>query len=141
MVSRNIFQDKTKIEEESNFLSETITQQGMSQVEFETENSLMVEYQEIISREECYWKSKSWEVQLREGGINIKFFYNSKLKAQGNINFKITRVDSFSTFYLGKINPIDVFHFQKLLGGDMNVESLHNSFLEAITNEISMEEN
>lgn len=78
---KNIFDEKEHIEEKLSALGEVILNRGMSRVEIEKEKELIMEYNEILLRGECYWRSKSRDTWLEEGDLNTKYFHNStKLK-------------------------------------------------------------
>lgn len=56
-------------------LNDKIINQGMSIVEFEEEKRLKLDLNEILVREECFWRQKSKDVWLNEGDKNNKIFH------------------------------------------------------------------
>lgn len=58
---KNIFSSKRLIEEQLAALNDRIIKVGMDQESFQQERSLPLEYEDILSKEEIFWKQKSRE--------------------------------------------------------------------------------
>ena len=70
---QTIFKRKGELEESFNILNEGIIQWGMKEEVFQEEKKLKKEYEEILLREEVFWRKKSRETWLKEGDRNTTF--------------------------------------------------------------------
>ncbi|XP_059074891.1 uncharacterized protein LOC131874942 [Cryptomeria japonica] len=74
-VFKNIFEEKDKIGKELEKLNLIVMEKGMTSIEFEEEKRLKNSLNEILAREEIYWRDKARELWIREGDKNTKFFH------------------------------------------------------------------
>lgn len=77
---KNIFGTKESIEEELQAVEEDIMQNGMNSQSYVKDNELLGKYEEVLAKEEIFWRQKYHEVWLKEGDKNKKFFHNSTRK-------------------------------------------------------------
>lgn len=138
---KNIFAEE-RLEAELEMLSEKVISDGMTIVEYEKEKSLMTEYNEILAREECYWKSKSREMWLGEGDQNTKFFHNTtKMKRGWN---QITQTVDYVGNILTANEDIQrdgMAFFKNLLGHCGEVEPLRCGLLNDIPRIVNYRDN
>lgn len=58
------------------------------------EKDLLNSWNDILTKEEVFWRHKSWELWLNEGDKNTKFFHNStKIRRGGNKIFGLRMED------------------------------------------------
>lgn len=74
---QNIFQAKSQIENKIKDLNVLIIQNGIDQNTYKLQKELNAHLQEILAREELFWKQKSRETWLQEGDRNTKYFHAS----------------------------------------------------------------
>ncbi|XP_059078031.1 uncharacterized protein LOC131876609 [Cryptomeria japonica] len=84
-MAKNIFSEKMRVEVELDRLNKVVIENGMSNEESNTENSLKAELAEILLREEMFWRDKSRELWI-EVGDSISKFFHASLKAKRNKN-------------------------------------------------------
>lgn len=66
-------------------LNNHVLDHGMVPQVFDELKSLRIDLEEILAREEIFWRQKSREVWLSDGDRNTKFFHSStKLKRSRN---------------------------------------------------------
>lgn len=53
---KNIFEEKSRIENELETINIDVMQNGMTSETYEAEKRLLCEYEDILAREEIYWK-------------------------------------------------------------------------------------
>lgn len=117
--------------------------QGMTVDLFNKEKSLEVKYNEILAREEVFWKQKSRECWLKEGDRNTNFFHNS-VKIRWSWN-KVTSIRSEDNSILDKVEEINkaaVEFLSELLkqNDSLNI-SQQNRLLENIPKVITESQN
>lgn len=113
---KNIFKEKLDIEEELRKLNQEIIRYGMDYKKYELEKTLLAKQEEILSKEEIFWKQKSREKWLAEGDRNSKYFHNTT-KFNRTIN-TISRIKDQSDSEIdnpSKIAKTFVNYFQTLL--------------------------
>lgn len=112
----NIFKEKLDIENKLKELNLEVIKKGMNNESYLLEKELLAKQEDILSKEEIFWRQKSQERWLEEGDRNTKFFHNSIL--YNRANNKITSIRNQSGFSTDKPNEIlEIFvdHFQKTL--------------------------
>lgn len=104
---------------------------------------LLLEYEDILSKEEIFWKQKSRENWLRMGDKNTKFFHNvTKLRRSKNWISKLEIKKNQTIEDPKEINKEIISYYFKLLNNTEGSQlTEHNFFLEVIPKIISDEEN
>lgn len=110
---------------------------------FNEENILKSKYNEILAREEVYWKQKSPEGWLNKGDRNTKFFHNL-VKVRRSWN-KVTSIKNRENVVLDKVEDISkeaVDFFTELLTKNQRLDFWHqDTLLENIPHVISNNQN
>lgn len=85
---KKIVDEKIRIEKELELVNKDFMQHGMTQTTYEVEKKLLCEYEDILARDEIFWKQKSRETWLEDRDRNTKFSHHSvklkKSKKQNN---------------------------------------------------------
>lgn len=79
---KNIFLEKEGIEAELDKLNETTIKDGMDKEKHLKEKELFHKYEDILSKEENFWKKKCRENWLSDGDKNT-FFFIIELRKEG----------------------------------------------------------
>ncbi|XP_057853082.2 uncharacterized protein LOC131063316 [Cryptomeria japonica] len=131
---KNIFVEKTRIEEELEDISNHVMAMGMTNKEFKAEELLKDQYSEILKRDELYWKEKSRELWIADGELNTKKF-NASSKAK-RLNNKIGSIKdgNGNVCTLQKdIEQSAIDYFTGLLGsGNIDTNSTYSLIDEVI---------
>ena len=112
----NIFKEKLDIEKRLKYLNLEIIKFRMNNGSYELEKELLAKQEDILSKEEFFWKQKSWERWLEEGEQNAKYFHNSTLYNRAKST--ITSIINNEGIVIDKPTKIAknfVDHFQKIL--------------------------
>ncbi|XP_057823837.2 uncharacterized protein LOC131036058 [Cryptomeria japonica] len=126
----NIFVNIIIIEAELKDMESTIMDQGMTLEAFNKEKALKSRLNEILAREEVYWKQKSREGWIKEGDRNTKFFHNS-VKVRRSWN-KVTAIKNRANIILDKLEDINkeaMDFFSELLSKRQILDSQHQDTL------------
>lgn len=73
----DIFTEKQRLEEGLAKLNLEVLKEGMNNDRFLEEKHLLHDWEEILAREEIFWRQKSRDTWLKDGDWNIKYFHNS----------------------------------------------------------------
>ncbi|XP_059077889.1 uncharacterized protein LOC131876488 [Cryptomeria japonica] len=129
-----------KIHEELEVLNTTVMNCGMNFATFQRHKILNSHFEEILSREEIYWRQKSRDLWLSDGDRNTKFFHSlAKLKRQHNRISCIQNLDGVVIIEEKEIAAEAVWFFKSLLSEETSV--FNDSFAFAIPSLISNEDN
>lgn len=140
---KNVFKEKLETEDKLKTLNQEIIKYGMDYKGYELEKTLLAKQEEILSKEEIFWKQKSRERWLDEGDRNSKYFHNST-KFNRSIN-TISRIKNQSDIEVDNPSVIaDTFveYFHNLLNnmeGSNKCEQDH--MLKEIPKVITVEDN
>ena len=130
---KNIFETKLEIEEELKNLNNEVIKKGMDNCKYMKEKELMTKQEDILAKEETFWRQKSREKWLEEGDRNTKFFHNSVIQNKNLRN--ITHLKSVEGNMVSdplKISEELINYFNDCLN---NYEtSNHSSQLEILQN-------
>ena len=129
----NIFENKKKILEELKDIQDRIQTDGYEVVSREEESVKLVEFHDIITKEEMFWRQRSRKVFLKEGDRNTKFFHMTTLKHRmANIISRLKIEERFiDNEEIIKREAMDFF--SNLLQGDPNLDlDKQNMFLDCI---------
>ncbi len=69
-----IFKEKLEIEEKLKNLNQEIIRYGMNYENYILEKDLLLKQEDILSKEEIFWRQKSKEKWIDEGDCNMNFF-------------------------------------------------------------------
>ncbi|XP_059070772.1 uncharacterized protein LOC131860384 [Cryptomeria japonica] len=122
----NIFDNRNKVEAELKDLECSILNHGITMEAFNKEKTLKLKLNEILAREEVYWKKKSREGWLKEGDKNTIFFHNS-VKVRRSWN-KVTSIKNRNNEVLNELEEINkevVDFFIELLSKNQDLDSQH----------------
>lgn len=139
---KNIFAEKVQTETELASLAEEIMKSGMNDSCYLEEKALNSKLNDLLIKEEIFWRQKSREVWLKAGDRNSKFFHNST-KARRECNkISCLKVGDGSLIEdLDEIKFSAVNYFQNLLndweGSNWKVQ---NTFLQFIPKLITQEQ-
>ena len=112
----NIFKEKLEIEDKLKNLNQDIIKHGMNYERYNLEKELLTKQEDILTKEEIFWRQKSREKWLEEGDRNTKFFHNSTIQKRS-----FQKISSISTLQgVRTENPSEiadtiVSHFKSLL--------------------------
>ncbi|XP_057864000.2 uncharacterized protein LOC131072017 [Cryptomeria japonica] len=138
---KNIFAEKIRVEAELDRINNLVIEKGMTNEEFQSENSLKAELAEILLREEMFWRDKSRELWIDAGDSNSKFFHAS-LKAKRNKN-RINQLMDVSGKMVGKAEEIEniaVKYFEEILGSSVGARDETVEYLFDIIDKQILEE-
>ena len=112
----DIFKEKLEVESKLKGLNEEVIRKGMNNESYLLEKELLRKKEELLSKEEIFWRKKSRERQLEEGDQNTKYFHNSTLynRTKNTIN-RIGNQDGTITDNPSEIAETFFNHFQQLL--------------------------
>lgn len=89
---KNIFEEKHKVEEDLGKFAEKIINDGMDNEIFNQEMALILKLNDLLAKEELFWRQKSREIWLKVGDRNTKYFHNST-----KVYREINRIASIAT--------------------------------------------
>ena len=139
----NIFIAKSEVEDKLKELNSKVIRLGMDNESYLLEKELLAKQEDLLSKEEIFWKQKSREKWLEEGDRNTKFFHNSTLinRAKNKIS-SIKTQDGSITENPTEIAATFVNHFQSLLNNFEGSNRMAQSrMLEVIPKIINKEDN
>ena len=139
----NIFKEKLDIENQIKELNSEVISNGMDNRSYLLEKELLAKQEEILSKEETFWRQKSRERWLAEGDRNTKFFHNSTLYNRAkNIITHIKNQQGISTEKPKEIAETFINYFQDMLnnikGSNYVAQSNH---LKVIPKIVTQEDN
>lgn len=139
----NIFKEKLEIEDKLKNLNQEIIKYGMNSEKYILEKDLLKKQEEILTKEEIFWRQKSREKWLEEGDRNTKFFHNSTIQ-----NRSLNKITSILTPQGSRTeNPSEiantfVSHFKNLLNNyEGSNREAQTHLLKFIPKLITAEEN
>ncbi|XP_057868557.2 uncharacterized protein LOC131075702 [Cryptomeria japonica] len=138
MSFKNVFVEKSKIEDELEEIGNRVMRFSMTNVELELEKKLKTQYMEILKWEELYWKDKTRELWIVEGDLNTKFIHaSSKAKRINNKIFAIKDENGILKTEANGIELISLRYYMDILGGIEHESCLIPMIEEVINPQIS----
>ena len=140
---KNIFKEKLEIEEKIGKLNKEIISKGMNNDSFLLEKEYLLKHEEILAKEETFWRQKSREKWLLEGDRNTIFFHNSTLSNRNYTNIaKIKNSMAEQTENPNEIADIFIKYFTNTLNNyDSSNRIAQEEMLKHIPKLITEEDN
>ena len=140
---KDIFKEKIDIENQLKELNSEVIKKGMNNDSYMREKELLARQEDILTKEESFWRQKSREKWLDEGDRNTKYFHNSTLYNRSKS--KITTIKNLSGILSDKPSEIAetfVKHFQNTLNNyEGSNRTAQDKLLKVIPKIVTMEDN
>ena len=119
----NIFENKSNLKDDVKTMQDRIQQVGYSEELVKEENEKLVEYHDIISKEETFWRQSSRSIWLKEGDRNTQKIHLNTMKHRAK-----NLISSLSKGREKITNEIEISnemlsYFYSFLTSDQNVDS------------------
>lgn len=139
----NIFRENLDNEEKLKNLNQEIIKYGMHYEKYYLKKELLKKQEEILSKEETFWRQKSREKWLKEGDRNSKLFHNSAVynRSQKKIT-SIMNTQGSRTENPQEIADTIITYFKNLLNNyEGSKRAAQNRMLEFIPKLVTKEDN
>ena len=121
----NIFEIKPKIKEELKIIQDRIQKEGCTSDLVREENGKLVEYHDIVTKEEIYQRKRSLLVWLKEGDKKTRFFHLSTMKHKAKTHISNLMIGDIKITEEKEILKELVSFFASLMTIDPNIDLLN----------------
>lgn len=136
----NIFERKESIKDDIQTIQDKIQKEGYSPDLVREENEKLVQYHDIVTKEEIYWRQRTRLIWLNQGDKSTRFFHLSTLKHRAKNRISYLKKGDLKITEENDISGEMVSFFSSLMTADPNIDPAHQAEILKVIPPLIIEE-